>query len=120
VGHPCALAIADELDASGVLPAELLVPVDIRTLLTRQAPRFSLDGARSGQPLFKSITDADIQQAVETAEAIGDDTIQQKSGMQVNPDKFTHGTSAQRKQWFLRGYQSGDPKNQCDTFGNGV
>jgi Cytochrome C oxidase, cbb3-type, subunit III len=52
VGHPCALAIADELDASGVLPAELLVPVDIRTLLTRQAPRFSLDGARSGQPLF--------------------------------------------------------------------
>jgi uncharacterized protein len=73
-----------------------------------------------GQPLFKSITDADIQQAVETAEAIGDDTIQEKSGMRVNPDKFTHGTSAQRKQWFLRGYQSGDAKNQCDTFGNGV
>ena len=72
-----------------------------------------------GQPLFKSITDADIQQAVETAEAIGDDTIQQKAGMQVNPDKFTHGTSAQRKQWFLRGYQSGDPK-RCDTFTAGV
>ena len=52
VAHPCALAIADELDASGVLPAELLVPVDIRTLLTRQAPRFSLDAARNGQPLF--------------------------------------------------------------------
>ena len=52
VAHPCALAIADELDASGVLPAELLVPVDIRTLLTRQAPTFSLDAARNGQPLF--------------------------------------------------------------------
>ena len=50
--HPCALAIADELDASGVLPGELLVPIDIRTLLTRQAPKFSLDAARNGQPLF--------------------------------------------------------------------
>jgi hypothetical protein len=52
VRHPCALAIADELDASGVLPAELLIPVDIRTLLPRQAPRFSLDTAREGGPLF--------------------------------------------------------------------
>jgi len=55
VAHPCALAIADELDASGVLPGELLVPVDIRTLLTRQAPRFSLDAARDGQPLFNEV-----------------------------------------------------------------
>ena len=52
VADPCALAIADELDASGVLPGELLVPIDIRTLLTRQAPKFSLDAARNGQPLF--------------------------------------------------------------------
>jgi len=52
VAHPCALAIADELDANGVLPGELLVPVDVRTLLTRQAPRFSLDAARNGEPLF--------------------------------------------------------------------
>jgi len=55
VAHPCALAIADELDASGVLPGELLVPIDIRTLLTRQAPRFSLDAARDGQPLFNEV-----------------------------------------------------------------
>ena len=52
VAHPCALAIADELDANGVLPAELLVPVDIRTLLTRQAPRFSVEAAREGGLLF--------------------------------------------------------------------
>jgi predicted metalloprotease len=71
-----------------------------------------------GQPLFKSITDADVQEAIEAAEAIGDDSIQEKAGMRVNPDKFTHGTSAQRKEWFLRGQQTGDPK-QCDTFGNG-
>jgi predicted metalloprotease len=72
-----------------------------------------------GQPLFTSISEQDIQEAVETAEAIGDDAIQKRGGGGVNPDSFTHGTSAQRKQWFLRGYQTGDPK-QCDTFGNGL
>jgi mono/diheme cytochrome c family protein len=50
--EPCAAAIADDLDASGVLPAELLVPVNIRTLLARRAPAFSLAAAREGGPLF--------------------------------------------------------------------
>jgi mono/diheme cytochrome c family protein len=50
--EPCAAAIADDLDAGGVLPAELLVPVDIRTLLSRRAPAFSLTAAREGGPLF--------------------------------------------------------------------
>ncbi|MEV4826404.1 neutral zinc metallopeptidase [Micromonospora sp. NPDC049274] len=68
------------------------------------------------QPLFKSITEADISQAVDTAEAIGDDSIQERSGGRVNPDQFTHGTSEQRKRWFTQGYTGGDPKN-CDTFG---
>jgi predicted metalloprotease len=72
-----------------------------------------------GEALFTSITDADIQQAVETAEAIGDDAIQKKAGGGVNQDSFTHGSSAQRKQWFLRGNQTGDPK-QCDTFSGAV
>ena len=50
--EPCAAAIADDLDADGVLPAELLVPVNIRTLLSRRAPAFSLAAAREGGPLF--------------------------------------------------------------------
>jgi len=49
---PCAAAVADDLDASGVLPAELLVPVNIRTLLSRRAPAFSLAAAREGGPVF--------------------------------------------------------------------
>jgi mono/diheme cytochrome c family protein len=49
---PCVAAIADDLDADGVLPAELLVPVNIRTLLSRRAPAFSLAAAREGGPLF--------------------------------------------------------------------
>jgi len=74
---------------------------------------------RGGQPLFTSITDADIQEAVETAEAIGDDAISDRANRPVNPDEFTHGSSAQRKQWFLQGYNSGDPK-RCDTFNGEV
>ncbi|PYC64368.1 hypothetical protein C7C45_30335 [Micromonospora arborensis] len=72
---------------------------------------------KTGQePLFKSITASDISEAVQAAEAIGDDSIQERSGGQVNPDQFTHGTSAQRQRWFQQGYDRGDPKT-CDTFG---
>ena len=69
----------------------------------------------NGQALFKSITDQDIKDAVDTAGAIGDDTIQKQSGGQVRPDTFTHGTSAQRQKWFTTGYDGGDPR-RCDTF----
>ncbi|MGC4896069.1 KPN_02809 family neutral zinc metallopeptidase [Micromonospora sp. DT31] len=71
------------------------------------------------QPLFTSISETDISQAIDAAEAIGDDTIQERSGGRVNPDQFTHGTSAQRKEWFLRGRETGDPR-QCDTFSGRV
>ncbi|MGW3607344.1 KPN_02809 family neutral zinc metallopeptidase [Micromonospora sp. NPDC005161] len=72
---------------------------------------------KTGQePLFKSVTETDISEAVQTAEAIGDDTIQQRSGGRINPDQFTHGTSEQRQRWFRQGYDRGDP-NTCDTFG---
>jgi predicted metalloprotease len=73
----------------------------------------------SGAALFKSISEQDIQDAVDTAGAIGDDTIQKQAGGQVNPDKFTHGTSAQRKQWFSTGYNTGSPA-KCDTFAASV
>ncbi|MEV4535133.1 neutral zinc metallopeptidase [Asanoa sp. NPDC049518] len=70
-----------------------------------------------GDPIFKSITDQDIQEGLDTAAAIGDDTLQKQSGQGVNPDAFTHGTSAQRQQWFRTGYDTGDPK-ACNTFGS--
>jgi predicted metalloprotease len=68
-----------------------------------------------GDALFKSITSQDIAEAVQAAQAIGDDTIQKKAGGRINPDAFTHGTSAQRKKWFEQGFNTGDPR-QCDTF----
>jgi predicted metalloprotease len=73
----------------------------------------------SGQKIFKSITDQDIQEGLQTASKIGDDTLQQRSGGTINPAEFTHGTSAQRQQWFKTGFDSGDPKS-CDTFAAGA
>ncbi|MEJ3745424.1 neutral zinc metallopeptidase [Actinomycetes bacterium KLBMP 9797] len=73
----------------------------------------------SGQKIFTSITPQDIQQGLDTAAAIGDDTIQSKSGGRIDESKFTHGTSAQRQKWFGQGYQTGDPKT-CDTFSGAI
>ncbi len=57
----------------------------------------------------------DLQQALDAAQAIGDDRLQQRSQGRVVPDSFTHGTSEQRYTWFKRGFDSGDP-GQCNTF----
>ncbi len=57
----------------------------------------------------------DIDAAIEAAEAVGDDNIQKRSQGYVNQESFTHGSSAQRKEWFMKGYNSGDIR-QGDTF----
>lgn len=61
----------------------------------------------------------DLQEALNAAQAIGDDRLQQQSQGRVVPDSFTHGTSDQRYSWFKRGFDSGDPA-QCNTFGNAL
>ncbi|GIM96892.1 KPN_02809 family neutral zinc metallopeptidase [Paractinoplanes toevensis] len=76
--------------------------------------------SKSGQPIFKSLTDADIQEGLDTAKQIGDDTLQKQSGGTVNPAEFTHGTSADRQKWFKAGFDSGDPAKSCDTFADGA
>lgn len=64
------------------------------------------------------IGDRDVEGALNTATQIGDDYLQKRSRGYVVPDSFTHGSSAQRVNWFMRGFKSGDI-NQCDTFGAG-
>jgi len=57
----------------------------------------------------------DVQKALNAAAAIGDDRLERMSTGHVSPESFTHGTSAQRQQWFERGFTSGDP-SACNTF----
>jgi uncharacterized protein len=59
----------------------------------------------------------DIEEGLGAAQAIGDDTLQRAAGQRPVPESFTHGTSAQRKEWLMRGLRSGDPA-QCNTFGS--
>ena len=61
----------------------------------------------------------DLEEALNAAQAIGDDRLQQQSQGRVVPDSFTHGTSQQRYSWFKRGFDSGDPA-QCNTFGKAM
>ena len=62
------------------------------------------------------IREADIEDGLGAAAAVGDDTIQARSQGRGVPDSFTHGSSQQRMRWFMRGYERGDPA-ACDTFG---
>jgi predicted metalloprotease len=61
------------------------------------------------------LEDGDIDEALNAASQIGDDTLQRKSTGTVRPESFTHGTSAQRVSWFRRGYETGSVP-QCNTF----
>ncbi|MGH2667227.1 KPN_02809 family neutral zinc metallopeptidase [Flavobacterium sp.] len=61
------------------------------------------------------LDDGDIDEALSAAQAVGDDAIQSKMQGHVSPETFTHGTSEQRKHWFMKGYKTGDIR-QGDTF----
>ena len=63
----------------------------------------------------KYLEAGDIDEALSAANAVGDDAIQRRTQGSVRPDSFTHGTSAQRKEWFMKGYNTGDIR-QGDTF----
>jgi len=71
--------------------------------------------ARAVQEKFGSLERGDLAEALNAAKQIGDDTLQRNAGKRPNPHTFTHGTSAQRQDWFERGYQTGDMR-KCDTF----
>ena len=57
----------------------------------------------------------DLEEGLGAAAAVGDDRIQEQSGGRIDPESWTHGSSAQRTEWFRRGFEGGDPAS-CDTF----
>lgn len=71
--------------------------------------------ARHAQARFGTIEAGDIDEAMATAAAIGDDALQRAARGVVVPDSFTHGSSEQRQRWFATGFETGDA-NACDTF----
>ena len=83
--------------------------------LELQADFYAGVWAHHEQRMFDSLEPGDIEEALTAANAIGDDTLQRRSGGSIRPDLFTHGTSEQRKRWFFKGYETGDP-NAGDTF----
>ena len=87
--------------------------LSVRTEL--QADCFSGIWARAVEEKFGVLERGDIEEAMNAAAQIGDDTLQRNAGQVVRPHTFTHGTSEQRQRWFARGFESGD-LTMCDTF----
>jgi predicted metalloprotease len=81
-----------------------------------QADCFAGVWANRAQQKHHFLDPGDVDQALQTASAIGDDRLQKQTQGYAVPDSFTHGTSEQRKRWFSNGFKSGDPSAACNTF----
>ena len=68
----------------------------------------------AGVPFLKPVTQQQIDDAMSAAAAVGDDHIMESAGVDVQPERFTHGTSEQRQRWFMTGYEQGP--TACGTF----
>ena len=87
----------------------------ISVLTDLQADCYAGIWAREAQQRFGTLEAGDLEEAMGAAEAVGDDVIQSNAGRTPVPDSFTHGSAAQRQEWLMRGFNSGDMA-QCDTF----
>lgn len=88
---------------------------EISVRIELQADCLSGVWARAASQTFGSLERGDIDEAMNAARQIGDDTLQRNAGQAVRPHTFTHGSAEQRQRWFRRGLDSGDIE-QCDTM----
>ena len=87
----------------------------LQVMAELQADCFAGVWANRSQQRWKFLDPGDVEAALQTASAIGDDRLQRRSQGYVVPDAFTHGSSQQRMRWFSTGLKSGDVAS-CDTF----
>ncbi|MCW5656698.1 MAG: neutral zinc metallopeptidase [Burkholderiaceae bacterium] len=119
VGHHVQnlLGIAEKVDAM----RQRSSPAQANALSVRmelQADCFAGLWAHHAQRARQILEQGDLEEALNAASQIGDDTLQRKSQGTVMPESFTHGTSAQRVSWFKRGMQSGSIRD-CNSFDGG-
>jgi len=116
VGHHVQklMGISDQVDSARRRMSETQYnAISVRVEL--QADCFAGIWAHDAQASRQIIEQGDVEEALNAATQIGDDTLQRKSQGAVVPESFTHGSSAQRVTWFKRGLQTGSIA-QCDTF----
>ncbi len=109
--------IADRVNATAQQNPD--VAQDFGIALELQADCFAGAWASSIAERELFSTDGEIAEALNAAEAVGDDRIQEQAGQRVDPDSFTHGTAEQRRHWFEVGFSTADPA-QCLTFDNAL
>ena len=91
----------------------------VSVLVELQADCFAGVWAEQANQARKILEPGDLEQGLQAASSVGDDTLQKREQGTVVPDSFTHGTSAQRVRWFRRGFESGKI-DDCNTFGAGA
>jgi predicted metalloprotease len=87
----------------------------LQVMVELQADCFAGVWANHAQKQHSFIEPGDVEAAMQTASAIGDDALQRQTQGRVVPDSFTHGSSEQRMRWFMTGLKGGDV-NACNTF----
>jgi predicted metalloprotease len=121
IAHEVGHHVQDEL---GILPRVTQMQqaassqTDVNALQVRvelQADCLAGVWANKAQKKHNFLDAGDVDQALQTAAAIGDDRLQKQAQGYAVPDSFTHGTSVQRKRWFMNGFNSGDV-NACNTM----
>lgn len=120
VAHEVAHHVQNELGVLGEAnkARQRMSKVDsnrVSVMIELQADCFSGIWARFAGDKLGTLESGDIEEAMNAAKQIGDDTLQRNAGRRPMPHTFSHGTSEQRQRWFARGYQSAQV-DQCDTF----
>lgn len=117
VGHhvQTLLGVSQQMQAARQRGAQMEGDNGLLVRQELQADCFAGVWAYHAQQRHDWLEEGDLEEALNAANAIGDDHLQQQSQGRVVPDAFTHGTSAQRVRWFRTGFERGEPA-RCDTF----